>query len=114
MAINFKKIAQNATVLSDLMAGREKTAKEDGIFTIEDFDIVSNPKGEAYAICAINEKQFINGGYVLTRIFTDIVAEYDGDIAAARDDYRKSELLKVRLTRGKTSAGRTITNVEIL
>ena len=114
MAINFKKIAQNATVLSDIMADREKVAKEDGIFTIEDFDIVSNPKGEAYAICAINSKQFINGGYVLTRIFTDIVAEYDGDIEAARSDYKDGEPLKVRLTRGKTAAGRPVTNVEVL
>lgn len=114
MAINFKNIAQKATVLSDIMANRSKVDKKDGVITIVDFDIVSNPKGEAYAICAIDDKHFINGGYVLTKIFTDIIAEFDGDVEAAREEYRASELLRVKLTRNKTKAGRDITNVEVL
>ena len=114
MAINFKNIAQKATVLSDIMADREKVEKKDGIVTIVDFDIVCNPKGEAYAVCAIDEKHFINGGYVLTKIFTDIVREFDGDVNAAREEYRASEPLKVKLTKTKTKANRDITNVQVL
>ena len=114
MAINFKNIAQKATVLSDIMANRTKVDKKDGIVTIVDFDIVHNPKGEAYAICAIDDTHFINGGYVLTKIFIDIITEFEGDVDAAREEYRASEPLRVKLTRTKTKAGRDITNVEVL
>lgn len=114
MAINFKNIAQKATVLSEIMANRTKVDKQNGEYTIVDFDIVSNPKGEAYAVCAINDKEFINGGFVLTRIFTDIVAEYDGDIETARADFRESGGLRIKLEKAKTKANRDITNVTVL
>ena len=114
MAINFKNIAQKATVLSDIMADRKKLDKKDGEYTISDFDIVSNPKGEAYAICAVSDTHFINGGYVLTKIFTDIIAEFGGNVEQARAEYKESDPLRVKLTKTKTKAGRDITNVEIL
>lgn len=114
MAINFKNIAQRETVISDIMSNRKKVDKKDGSLHISDFDIVSNEKGEVYAICAINEDEFINGGFVLTRIFTAIVEEYNGDIATAREDFRESAGLDVKLTRKKTKGGRDITTVEVL
>lgn len=114
MAINFKKIAQQETVISDIMTNRAKVSKTDGEVHICDFDIISSGKGEAYAICAINEDQFINGGFVLTRIFTAIVEEYHGDVARAREDFRESGGFDVRLKRKKTRDGRDITTVEVI
>lgn len=114
MAINFKNFAKSQTVLSDIMESRVKVSKQDGTIKIVDFDIVSGKNGEAYAVCAINEGQFINGGFVLTKIFTGIVAEYDGDINQAREDFRESGGLKVKLTRERTRTGNNITKVEVL
>lgn len=114
MAINFKNIAQRETVISDIMTNRKKVDKTDGKVHIYDFDIVANSKGESYAVCAINEDEFINGGFVLSRIFTAIVEEYNGDINTARDDFRKSGGLDVKLTRKKTKGNRDITAVEVL
>ena len=114
MAINFKKIAQRETVLSEIMESRQKVEKKDGIVTIVDFDIVSNKDGEAYAVCAINDTEFINGGAILTSIFTSIVREFNGDIEQARAEYAQSEKLKVKLTKTKTKSGRDLTKVEVL
>lgn len=114
MAINFKNIAQRETVISDIMTNRKKVDKTDGKFHISDFDLVSNQNGEVYAVCAINEDEFINGGFVLTRIFTAIVEEYEGNIERAREDFRDSAGLDVKLTRKKTRGGRDITTVEVV
>lgn len=114
MAINFKKIAQRETVISDIMSNRKKVDKTDGKVHISDFDIVANDKGEAYAVCAINKDEFINGGFVLTRIFTAIVEEFGGEIAEAREEFRNSGGLDVKLMRKKTKGGRDITTVEVL
>lgn len=113
MAFNFKSVAQNATTLSDIMNERVKVKKTDGEYTIVDFDIVT-VKGSTYVVCAINDKEYINGGMVLTRVFQDIVACFEGDIEAAREEYKQSEPLKVRLTRGETKEGKNITTVDIL
>lgn len=114
MAINFRNIAQRETVISDVMTNRKKVDKTDGNVHICDFDIVSNKDGEVYAICAINEDEFINGGFVLTRIFTAIVEEYNGDIEQAREDFKDAGGLDVKLSRKKTKGGRDITTVEVL
>lgn len=114
MAINFKNIAQRETVISDIMTNRKKVNKTDGEIHICDFDIVSNTNGEAYAVCAVNEDEFINGGFVLTRIFTAIVEEYSGYIEKAREDFRNAGGLDVKLTRKKTKGNRDITTVEVI
>lgn len=114
MSFNFKKIAQQETTISDIMQGRTKVQKSDGTVHIEDFDIVSNTKGEAYAICAINDSHFINGGFVLSRVFTAIVEEFEGDKERARYEFRESGGIDVKLTRKKTQAGHDITTVEVL
>lgn len=114
MAINFKKIAQRETVISEIMEGRQKVDKKDGIVTIVDFDIVSNKDGESYAVCAINDTEFINGGTILTNIFIAIVREFNGDVNQAREEYAQSEPLKVKLTKAKTKSGRDLTKVEVI
>lgn len=112
--INFKKIAQAQTTISEVMQGRQKVNKTDGIFNIIDFDIVGNREGEAYAVCAISDTEFINGGFVLTKIFGAIVEECDGNIAMAREEFAKAGGLEVKLKREKTKSGRDITTVEVL
>ena len=114
MAINFKKIAKRNTVLSSIMESRTKVEKKDGKYHIEDFDIIAGKNGEAYAICAINDRNFINGGFVLTKIFEDIVREYNGDLEKAREDFVKDGGFDVELKREKTSTGHDITTVTVL
>lgn len=114
MAINFRKIATQQTILSDLMDGRTKVSKTDGTIHISDFDIVPDKKGVVYAICAINDKEFINGGHVLTKIFTSIIEVFSGDKEKAREEFRASGGLDVKLTRQKTQSGHDITTVEVL
>ena len=111
---NFREIAKRETVISDIMENRVKVDKADGKIHIEDFDIVANGNGEAYAICAISPSQFINGGFILTRIFTSFVEDFGGDKEACRAEFRESGGLDVMLKRKKTKAGRDITTVEVL
>lgn len=113
MAFNFRAVAQNATTISDLMNNRVKVDKNNGEYTIVDFDIVTI-KNSTYVVCAINDREYINGGMVLTRVFQDIVACFEGDIEAAREEYKNSEPLRVRLTKSRTSEGKNITTVDIL
>lgn len=114
MAINFKKIAAKQTVLSDIYEGRTKVEKTDGEVKIIDFDIVPGKKGESFAVCAISDKHFINGGFVLTKIFTAIVDEYDGDLTEARKDFKESGGIRVKLEKSSTNGGNTITKVEVI
>lgn len=113
MSINFKKIAAQETVLSEVMEGRTKIQKEDGEITIVDFDMVADNKGEAYAVIAIDDEHFINGGHVLTRIVSAFV-EACGGIAEAREEYAKSDPIRCRLEKTKTQSGRTLTKVTVL
>lgn len=112
--IDFNKIARRETVISDIMESRVKVDKTDGEFHICDFDIVAGKEGEPYAVCALNSKEFINGGFILTRIFLAFVEDYEGHKDACREDFRKSGGINVKLTRKKTRAGRDITTVEVL
>lgn len=114
MAINFKKVAKQQTILSDIYEGRTKVDKENGDIHICDFDIVPGKNGEMFAVCAINDKQFINGGFLLTKIFTAIVDEYAGDITEAREDFRRSGGIDVRLLKSRTNNGNSITKVDVL
>lgn len=113
MAINFKNIAKAQTVISDIMTSREKVNNKEGIFTITDFDFVSGTKG-AYVVCAVNDREYINGGLVLTRIFQECVAQNGGDLEATREDYRRSGGIRVKLSRSFTKSGNTIVKVDVL
>lgn len=113
MSINFKKLAAQETVLSEIMEGRTKSHKEDGEITIVDFDMVADAKGEAYAVIAISDEHFINGGHVLTRIISSFI-EAAGDIETAREEYAKSEPVRAKLEKTTTKSGRTLTKVTIL
>lgn len=115
MAINFKNAAIEKTTLSDLMRGRTKKATKEGTHHISDFDIVPSSNGEPYAICAVSDTEFINGGKVLTDMFIEFVAAYDGNISQCREDFRNQGGLNIKATMGKTRDGaHSLLKIEVI
>lgn len=127
--MDFKKIALDATTMSELMNGRDKMDTEelirkypDGV-TIDFIDNVnmSQEDGEAEKvwIFVTEEKpdKFTFGGFVLAKIFNNILAEFDGDYDAMIEEYNsslKEDKLRVKLERAKTKTKREITKVTVL
>lgn len=126
MGFNFRQVAQENTVLSEVMKGRDKVMMEDickvypdGV-TVTEFDIIetTNDKGvqERYCVCAFaeDEKACFFGGVVLTKICDEWAKGYDGDIKAASDELKAQGGVKMKFTRAKTKQNRDVTTVEIL
>lgn len=127
--MDFKKIALDATTMSELMNGRDKMDTEelikkypDGV-TIDFIDNVnmSQEDGEAENVWIfVTEEQpnkFTFGGFVLAKIFNNILAEFEGDYDAMIEEYNsslKEDKLRVKLERAKTKTKREITKVTIL
>lgn len=127
--MDFKKIALDATTMSELMNGRDKMDTEelikkypDGV-TIDFIDNVnmSQEDGEAESVWIfVTEEQpdkFTFGGFVLAKIFNNILAEFEGDYDAMIEEYNsslKEDKLRVKLERAKTKSKREITRVTVL
>lgn len=127
--MDFKKIALDATTMSELMNGRDKMDTEeltkkypDGV-TIDFIDNVnmSQEDGEAEHVWIfVTEEQpdkFTFGGFVLAKIFNNILAEFEGDYDAMIKEYNsslKEDKLRVKLERAKTKTKREITKVTVL
>lgn len=127
--MDFKKIALDATTMSELMNGRNKMDTEelikkypDGV-TIDFIDNVnmSQEDGEAENVWIfVTEEQpdkFTFGGFVLAKIFNNILAEFEGDYDAMIEEYNsslKEDKLRVKLERAKTKSKREITKVTVL
>lgn len=127
--MDFKKIALDATTMSELMNGRDKMDTEelikkypDGV-TIDFIDNVnmSQEDGEAENVWIfVTEEQpdkFTFGGFVLAKIFNNILAEFEGDYDAMIKEYNsslKEDKLRVKLERAKTKTKREITKVTVL
>lgn len=127
--MDFKKIALDATTMSELMNGRDKMDTEelikkypDGV-TIDFIDNVnmSQEDGEAENVWIfVTEEQpdkFTFGGFVLAKIFNNILAEFEGDYDAMIEEYNsslKADKLRVKLERAKTKTKREITKVTVL
>jgi hypothetical protein len=127
--MDFKKIALDATTMSELMNGRDKMDTEelikkypDGV-TIDFIDNVnmSQEDGEAENVWIfVTEEQpdkFTFGGFVLAKIFNNILAEFEGDYDAMIEEYNsslKEDKLRVKLERAKTKTKREITKVTVL
>lgn len=127
--MDFKKIALDATTMSELMNGRDKMDTEelikkypDGV-TIDFIDNVnmSQEDGEAENVWIfVTEEQpdkFTFGGFVLAKIFNNILAEFEGDYNAMIEEYNsslKEDKLRVKLERAKTKTKREITKVTVL
>lgn len=127
--MDFKKIALDATTMSELINGRDKMDTEelirkypDGI-TIDFIDNVNMQQedGEAESVWIfVTEEQpdkFTFAGFVLAKIFNNILAEFEGDYDAMIEEYNsslKGDKLRVKLERAKTKSKREITKVTVL
>lgn len=112
---NFRAKAQEAITLSPVMTNRTKVKNVTGKVHISDFDIVPDAKSKKmYAVCAISATEFMNGGYMLTKIFSSIVDDFGGDITTAREEFVSAGGLDVVITRTMTRDGNNFVNVEVL
>lgn len=127
--MDFKKIALDATTMSELMNGRDKMDTEeiikkypDGV-TIDFIDNVnmSQEDGDAENVWIfVTEEQpdkFTFAGFVLAKIFNNILSEFEGDYAEMIETYNsalKEDKLRVKLERAKTKTKREITKVTVL
>lgn len=126
--MDFKKIALDATTISEIMTGRDKMDTEELIkkypegVTIVFIDNVNMQQedGEENVWIFITEEQpnkFTFAGFVLAKIFNNILAEFEGDYAEMIKTYNsalKEDKLRVKLERAKTKAKREITKVTVL
>lgn len=126
--MDFKKIALDATTMSEIMNGREKMDTEELIkkypegVTIDFIDNVNMQQedGEENVWIFVTEEQpnkFTFAGFVLAKIFNNILAEFEGDYAEMIETYNsalKEDKLQVKLERAKTKAKREITKVTVL
>lgn len=126
--MDFKKIALEATTMSELMNGRDKMDTEelikiypDGV-TIDFIDNVNMQQedGEENVWIFVTEEQpnkFTFAGFVLAKIFNNILTEFEGDYDAMIEEYNsslKEDKLRVKLERAKTKTKREITKVTVL
>ena len=126
--MDFKKVALDATTMSELMNGRDKMDTEelikkypDGI-TIDFIDNVNMQQedGEENVWIFVTEEQpnkFTFAGFVLAKIFNNILAEFEGNYAEMIETYNsalKEDKLRVKLERAKTKSKREITKVTVL
>lgn len=126
--MDFKKIALDATTMSELMSGRDKMDTEelikkypDGV-TIDFIDNVNMQQedGEENVWIFVTEEQpnkFTFAGFVLAKIFNNILSEFEDDYAEMIETYNsalKEDKLRVKLERAKTKSKREITKVTVL
>lgn len=126
--MDFKKIALDATTMSELMNGRDKMDTEELIkkypngVTIDFIDNVDMQQedGEENVWIFVTEEQpnkFTFAGFVLAKIFNNILDEFEGDYAEMIETYNsalKEDKLRVKLERAKTKSKREITKVTVL
>ena len=126
--MDFKKIALDATTMSEIMNGRDKMDTEELIkkypegVTIDFIDNVNMQRedGEENVWIFVTEEQpnkFTFAGFVLAKIFNNILAEFEGDYAEMIETYNsalKEDKLRVKLERAKTKSKREITKVTVL
>ena len=126
--MDFKKIALDATTMSELMNDRDKMDTEELIkkypngVTIDFIDNVNMQQedGEENVWIFVTEEQpnkFTFAGFVLAKIFNNILAEFEGDYAEMIETYNsalKEDKLRVKLERAKTKSKREITKVTVL
>lgn len=126
--MDFKKIALDATTMSELMNGRDKMDTEELIKTYPNgvtIDFIDNVNmqqedGEENVWIFVTEEQpdkFTFAGFVLAKIFNNILSEFEGDYAEMIETYNsalKEDKLRVKLERAKTKTKREITKVTVL
>lgn len=133
MAFDFRKSAQSATQLCELMAGREKLTTEEvidaGELTITAFDFapkfdqngqpVCDPytgEHDTFGVVVFKEHpdRYYSVGTVFTKVCKAWAAQFGGSAEAASVELGKSGGVRVRFSDGKTKRGNNLVNVEIL
>lgn len=123
--MDIRAIAVKATQLSELMEDRDKIETEDIIkyypdgITIIGADPITltNEKGEESSFWVYifyeDENKFAFSGFVLNKIFDNVLEQCDGDLDEMNKELEKGEL-RVKLSTGKTKSKQQITNVKVL
>lgn len=123
--MDIRAIAVKATQLSELMEDREKIETEDIIkyypdgITIIGADPITltNEKGEESSfwvyIFREDDNKFAFSGFVLNKIFDNVLEQCDGDLDEMNKELEKGDL-RVKLSTGKTKSKQQITNVKVL
>lgn len=131
MAIDFKKLAQEATSLSPIMVGREKLDTEDVVnkeFTIIEFGfapkfdknskpVVDPETGEVDTYGVVVLQEIPDHYYCVGKVFTNVckiwAAQYD-TVEEASSDLAASGGVRVRFYPDHTKNGNNLTKVQIL
>lgn len=133
--MNFKKVAQKAVTLAQIMEGRDKLDTDDIVeqfpdgISIDEIEYVTIQKTEKvdkksdetrtvvdefYAFHFVESKDtFSFAGFVLAKIFGACLAECEGDFELLNEELKKTPL-KVKLSNGKTKSKQPITLVTVL
>lgn len=120
MSFNFKQSAQESTLLSKLMGGRDKLMTDDIAgkrLTIMEFDIATienskTGKTETYPVLVFQEypDHYYNAGAAMMDVCTNWISAFDGDIGAASDALKESGGVTVIFTQTKTRSGNDFTS----
>lgn len=132
MALNLKKLAQEATTLAEIMEGRDKLDTEDIIakfpkgISIDEAEYVTIQKtvgsgddaktqtDEFWAFHFVESPNtFSFGGFILAKIFNSLLTACEGDFTQLKYELSANPL-KVRLHMGKTKSKQNIALVDIL
>lgn len=128
---NFKQVAQENTLLSAIMVGRDKVSTEDVInreLTIIGFDfapkfdergnpIVNPDTGEADTFGVLVFEEMPDKYYCVGTVFTKVCHAWAApfeSVKEASDALAAEGGVKVKFTPGKTKKGNNLTSVEIL
>lgn len=127
MVINFRAVAQDATTLSKIMAGKEKMLLDDLIVaypegvTVIAVDIVPNGDGETYSIFNFKEdaKVFVSAGVVFKNIVNEMFKYYtkvDGtvDVDMLNHDLSEQGGVLIKFYKEKNSSGNITTYCKVL
>lgn len=132
---NFRKVAQNSTSISPIMAGREKITTEEIVgktLTVSAFDIaeiknyVNAATGEIkdveYGVFVFAEMpdRYYQAGTVGTRIANDWLLMYEGESEDVHEQCAElsaelePEKIQLRFTNSKTKRGQNIVKIDVL
>ena len=123
---SFKKIAQQATTLCDLMEGREKIETEDiikkyEVITIADFVWAEMGANSCWVYTFLEDREhFAFAGVSIKSIFDSLLEEYQGDYQALRAAYtdevlkKNGDVIQLKLEYGKTKAGQRLTKATVV
>ena len=118
-----REIAQHATTLSHVTSGNEKISNEDiinklgGNIAIDEIDRISarNMEGQVddvYVYHIHNTKYFAFAGFVLSKVFDEILDEYEGDYTTVNSELAAIPL-EIKMSSSVTRSGRKIATVVV-